>query len=66
MAMKNVSKIVTIVILLLSGFCLGQSTSEKLKKEQKALENKLASTQLLLNKTKSNTEASLSELKILE
>ncbi|MFT7345001.1 MAG: septal ring factor EnvC (AmiA/AmiB activator) [Lentimonas sp.] len=64
--MKNVSKIVTIVILLFSGFCLGQSTSEKLKKEQKALENKLASTQLLLNKTKSNTEASLSELKILE
>ena len=64
--MKNVSKIVSLFFVLLGFFAGAQSTSEKLKKEQKALENKLASTQLLLNKTKSNTEASLGELKILE
>lgn len=42
-----------------------QSSSEKLKKEQDKLEKKISNTKSLLNRTKTNTEASLNELKII-
>ncbi|MBU2019985.1 MAG: peptidoglycan DD-metalloendopeptidase family protein [Bacteroidetes bacterium] len=57
---------------VLIGFCLILSlkgyaqSSEKLKKEQDKLELKIKSTKLLLDQTKSNTEASLNELKLIE
>ncbi len=45
---------------------IGQTSSERLRREQDKLERKISSTKSLLNKTKSNTEASLNELKIIE
>lgn len=64
---------VIIKIVLLFGltitFCqniIGQTSSERLRREQDKLERKISSTKSLLNKTKSNTEASLNELKIIE
>ena len=59
-------------IILFSLFCFAftlvkaQSSSSKLKKEQERLEAKISDTKSLLNKTKNNTEASLSELKLIE
>ena len=59
-------------IILFSFFCFAftlvkaQSSSSKLKKEQERLEAKISDTKSLLNKTKNNTEASLSELKLIE
>ena len=43
-----------------------QTTSQKLKKEQDRLEAKISDTRSLLDKTKSVTEASLNELKIID
>ncbi len=63
--MGNVSKLLFIFLLLTFGVH-GQSTSEKLKREQARLERKIADTKLLLSKSKSNTEASLNELKMIE
>ena len=63
--MKNVSSL--FVFLLLFTFCVqGQSTSDKLKKDQARLERKIADTKSLLNKSKTNTKTSLSELKVIE
>lgn len=53
-------------VLLISQRVIGQSASEKLKKEQDRLESKISNTKSLLNKTKSSTEASLNELKIID
>ncbi|MBL1281441.1 MAG: peptidoglycan DD-metalloendopeptidase family protein [Fluviicola sp.] len=63
--MKNVSRLF-IVFLLLTFSVNGQSTSEKLKREQARLERKIADTKSLLTKSKSNTQASLNELKVIE
>lgn len=63
--MKNVSSIL-IAFLLLTFSVNGQSTSEKLKREQVRLERKIADTKSLLSKSKSNSEASLNELKVIE
>ena len=63
--MKIVSKIFLLLFFLSSQYSWSQS-SEKLKKEQDQIELKIRDTKLLLNKTKSNTEASLSELKLIE
>ena len=68
--MKNVKKrnslflILFLTLLNANGF--GQATSQKLKKEQDRLETKISNTRSLLNKSKSITEASLNELKIID
>ena len=57
------------VFVLMTHFVLpslGQTTSEKLKKDQDRLEKKISNTKTLLNKMKSNTEASLNELKLID
>lgn len=59
------------VISFLLVFCssiivFGQGTSTQLKREQQKLEKKIANTKSLLNKVKSNTEASLNELRLID
>ena len=64
--MRSVNNIILIALLFLSAGVAAQSTSEKLKKEQARLERKISDTKMLLSKSKSNTEASLNELKVIE
>ena len=64
--MKYVNNIIILFIAFVSLNAFGQSTSEKLKKDQARLERKISDTKLLLSKTKSNTQASLNELKVIE
>ena len=67
--MKNVNKLLFWLLLFLiisSNHLLSQTTSQKLKKEQDRLEAKISNTKSLLDKTKSITEASLNELKIID
>ena len=63
--MKNVNRYWLILVFLLPILGLGQSTSEKLKKEQEQLEKNISNTKLLLSKSKLNTEASFNELKLI-
>ena len=63
--MKNVNKYILIVLTLLSSISFGQVSSEKLRKEQEILERRLENTKLLLEKTKGEKEASLSQLQII-
>lgn len=63
--MKFVNKIVITLFVLLSVQLYGQ-TSQKLKGEQKKLEQKISNTKLLLKKTKSNVASSLNELQVIE
>lgn len=65
--MKNVVKnnVLFFIAVCIATFSFGQS-SEKLKKEQKRLENKIADTRLLLEKSKSNTASSLNMLQVIE
>ena len=66
--MNTVSKLICIV----GFFCawiqpaIAQKNSEKLRKEQERLEKSINITKSLLTKAKSNTQATLSELKVLE
>ncbi|MGJ8660957.1 MAG: murein hydrolase activator EnvC family protein [Bacteroidota bacterium] len=55
-----------LVFILISTLAVGQTTAEKLKKDQDILLRKIANTKLLLDKTKSNSEASLNELKLID
>lgn len=55
-----------IAIVLWSGFSFGQASSDKLKKEQARLENKIDDTRMLLRKSKDNTKSSMNELKVIE
>lgn len=68
--MKNVNRGSLWLFFCLSFFIthsvFSQTTSQKLKKEQERLESKISSTKSLLDKTKSITEASLNELKIID
>ncbi len=64
--MNGVSNFFAILFLLLSTVVFGQSTSEKLKREQDRLEKKINDTKLLLSKSQSNTASSLNELKVIE
>lgn len=65
--MKIVNRFIGIVFFCFAIHGIGaQTTSEKLKKEQDRLEQKIQNTKLLLDKTKSNTEATLNELKVIE
>ena len=64
--MKNVSKLLFLFFaLVLTDHLLAQS-SEKLKTEQDRLAKKISNTKSLLDKVKTNTEASLNELKIID
>ena len=63
--MRNVNKGLLIFCCLLAWNGFAQSTSEKLKKEQQQLEQKIASTKSLLDKTKTNTAATFNELKLI-
>mgnify|MGYP005988563515 CR=1 FL=1 len=58
--------IATLVFVFLTGVFFAQVTSEKLKKEQEKLEQKINDTKLLLNKLTTNAESSLNELRIIE
>ena len=56
-------------LILFFGLCinvLAQTKSDKLKKEQKKLENKISNTKSLLKKVSSSREVSLNELKLIE
>ena len=65
--MKLVIKLFLFTLLIglpITGF--SQKNSEKLRKEQERLEKSITITKGLLKKAKSNTEATLSELRVLE
>lgn len=65
--MKLVIRIILLVILVgQPSLGFSQKNSEKLRKEQERLEKSIAVTKGLLKKAKSNTEATLSELRVLE
>lgn len=54
------------LFLSLHGVAWSQKNSEKLRKEQERLEKSISVTKALLKKAKLNTEATLSELRVLE
>lgn len=60
------SAINLVVLLFFFGIAYGQTSSDKLKKEQQKLEKKISNTKALLNKVKSNSQASLNELKLID
>ena len=66
--MSSVNRIIYLCLFFLFSFFQvnGQTASAKLRKEQDRLEKKISNTKSLLNKTKTNTEASLNELKLIE
>lgn len=64
--MKNVSKLLFLLFLLIASNHAGAQSSEKLKSEQDRLAKKISNTKSLLDKVKTNTEASLNELKIID
>lgn len=65
--MENVNRMIALVsVILLTSVSFGQSSSEKLKKEQDRLEKKISNTKTLLSKMKNNTEASLNELRLID
>jgi septal ring factor EnvC (AmiA/AmiB activator) len=64
--MKNVSKLLFLIFLLVVSNHAGAQSSEKLKTEQDRLAKKISNTKSLLDKVKTNTEASLNELKIID
>lgn len=64
--MKSATNYLWILFVLIGFAVQGQTTSDKLKKEQLRLERKISDTKLLLDKTRSNTESSLNELKVIE
>jgi septal ring factor EnvC (AmiA/AmiB activator) len=65
--MKFVIKYIFLVLIcFFSGFSIAQKTSEKLKREQEKLEKSISVTKGLLRKTKKNSQATISELRVLE
>lgn len=64
--MNAVNRLLIFVFIALSSLCFSQSTSEKLKREQDRLEQKINDTKLLLSKSQTNTASSLNELKVIE
>lgn len=65
--MKFVIKYILLVLIcFFSGVSLAQKTSEKLKREQEKLEKSISVTKSLLRKTKKNSQATISELRVLE
>ncbi len=63
--MNCVNKVITVLFLFAILDATAQS-SDKLKKEQQRLEQKIANTKMLLEKSKSNTASSFNELKVIE
>ena len=65
--MARVTRII-LMLVAVSAVVVGmaQNTSEKLKKEQVRLESKIANTKSLLAKSKTNKDASLNELRVIE
>jgi len=64
--MSVVNKFIIVAFALVTTFTFSQSTSEKLKREQDRLEQKINDTKLLLSKSQTNTATSLNELKVIE
>ncbi|MCH2229784.1 MAG: peptidoglycan DD-metalloendopeptidase family protein [Crocinitomicaceae bacterium] len=64
--MNNAIRLLLFVFVAFSFRSFGQSTSEKLKREQARLERKISDTKLLLSKSQSATASSLNELKVIE
>ena len=66
--MKNVSKLILVFLMLFFGTysTLAQTGSERLKKEQTALKEKINITKSLLQKSKKNTKTSLEEVRLIE
>lgn len=62
--MKNVSSL--LFVLFFVSLSYGQSSQEKLKKEQQKLEKRISNTRALLSKVKSNSQASLNEIRLIE
>ncbi|MES2800300.1 MAG: peptidoglycan DD-metalloendopeptidase family protein [Bacteroidota bacterium] len=61
------NKILCVIgVLFVATNLVAQSTSEKLKKEQDKLEKKISNNKSLLTKMKTNTEASLNELRLID
>lgn len=61
--MKNVISLLIVFCVALTGFT---QQSDQLKREQQKLEKKIANTKSLLKKVKSNSEASLNELRLID
>jgi septal ring factor EnvC (AmiA/AmiB activator) len=55
-----------LVLLLFFNVAYSQTSSDKLKKEQQKLEKKISNTKVLLKKVKTNSQASLNELKLID
>ncbi len=64
--MISVNKILLVCFLLLTLIGFGQPTSDKLRREQVRLEQKISDTKFLLSKSQSAKETSLNELKVIE
>ncbi len=64
--MNAVNRLLIFVFVLVATVGFSQSTSEKLKREQDRLEQKINDTKLLLSKSQTNTASSLNELKVIE
>ena len=62
--MKNAINLLAFVLFFST--LNAQTSSDKLKKEQQKLEKKISNTKVLLNKVKSNSQASLNELKLID
>jgi len=61
-----VNRFFIVAFAFVTSFSFSQSTSEKLKREQDRLEQKINDTKLLLSKSQTNTASSLNELKVIE
>lgn len=64
--MSAVNRFIIVAFVFVTSFTFSQSTSEKLKREQDRLEQKINDTKLLLSKSQTNTASSLNELKVIE
>jgi len=64
--MSAVNRFIVVAFAFVTSFSFSQSTSEKLKREQDRLEQKINDTKLLLSKSQTNTASSLNELKVIE
>lgn len=64
--MKYVNKLLLMLFVFAGASVLAQKNSDKLRKEQESLEKSIQNTKSLLSKTKSSSEATLNELKVID
>jgi len=64
--MKYVNKLLLMLFVFAGTSLLAQKNSDKLRKEQESLEKSIQNTKSLLSKTKSSSEATLNELKVID